>query len=368
MKKDIVYVQDDVRMVVPQLKSGIMVKLKMKNILKPILFLFMLCGIDTRAPSKKWVRVLSFTYNIAFLALFLGESYCFIMNSRYWAPLATLSVYVVHLTMWWFIQLRMKDILALANALNSLITEIDFSTYKKLLKTSNVIRFSVIFLACLDAVLRSIQEVIFKDKYKLCPFKYWYPNMGNNVLIPIILSRLAYTYIISAITYSFTAYYILYLFILSVCLQERRRSRIQLWELYRNVLNIFKRIEDTLSFLVILLFLHIFNAFFRGLLFLLYAVRALGVPPPYIHCYDLVTNIALTFIVLLFAEHVQQKADNLRVSLFASTAELNEQIKVLEDRKRLKLTGWGIFNLRKSLLLSIVAWFFTYTAILITLQ
>ncbi|GFY48058.1 uncharacterized protein TNIN_177661 [Trichonephila inaurata madagascariensis] len=367
MKKDTVYVQKDVRMVFPQLKSETMMETKVKKILKPILFLFLLCGIKTKDSDKKWVRVLSFTYNIALLALFSVESYCFIMYSRYWAPLITLSVHVVHLIMWWFIQLRMKDISSLTNALNSLITEIDYSTYKRLLKISNVMRLSVIFLVFCDAILRSVQEIIFKDKYKLCPFKFLYEDMGNNVLIPIVLSRLGYTYTISAIAYSFAAYYIFYLIVLSACFQERRRSNIELWELYRNVLNIFKRIEDTLSFLVILLFLHIFNAFFRALLFILYAVRALGVNPPYIHCYDLVTNIALTFVVLLFAEHVQQKADNLRISLFASTTELNVQIKVLEDRKHLKLTGWGIFNLRKSLLLSIVAWFFTYTAILITL-
>ncbi|GFQ79944.1 uncharacterized protein TNCT_420891 [Trichonephila clavata] len=368
MERDFLYAQDDVRVVLPQLKSKTMVKVKMKKIIKPILFLFMLCGIDSRNPSKKWVRVLSFAYNIAFLALFSVESYCFIMKSRYWAPLTTLFVYVVHLIMWWHIQLRMKDILALTDLLNSLIGEIDYSTYKRLLKTSNVIRFSVIFLVSFDAILRSMQEVIFKHKYKLCPFKYWYPNMGNNVLIPIVLSKLEYTYVISTISYSFAAYYIFYLFILSVCLRERQRSKIQVWELYRNVLNIFKRIEGTLSFLVILLFLHIFHTFFKGLLFLLYAVRALSLPPPYIQCFDLAINIALVIALLFSADHVQQKADNLRVSLIACSTELNVQIKVLEDRKRLKLTGWGIFNLKKSLLLSIVAWFFTYTAILIQMQ
>ncbi|GFY48063.1 uncharacterized protein TNIN_177711 [Trichonephila inaurata madagascariensis] len=297
----------------------------------------MLCGIDTRNARRRWVCVLSFTYNIAFLALFSVESYCFIANFRYWAPLITLSAYVVHLIMWWLIQLRMKDILALTDLLNSLIDEMDYSTYKRLLKTSKVVRFFVIFLVTFDSILRSMQEVIFKHGYKLCPFKFWYPNMGNTVLIPIVLNKLEYTYIVYAIAYSFAAYYIFYLYILSICLRERQRSKTQLWDLYRNVLNIFKRIEGTLSFLVIFLFLHIFYTFFKGLLFILYAVRALSLPPPYIHCFDLVINTALVIALLFSAEHVQQKADNLRVSLIACTTEVNVQIKLQEDRKRLQL-------------------------------
>ncbi|GFY48055.1 uncharacterized protein TNIN_177631 [Trichonephila inaurata madagascariensis] len=368
MKRDILSIQTDIGMVFPHLKSETVVKIKVRKILRPILFLFVLCGIDTRGPNKKWVRVLSSTYNIVFLALFSEKLYCFTLNSRHWAPLLTLFVYMIYLIMWWYIQLRMKDISALANALNSLISEIDYSTYKRLLKVSNVMRLSVIFLVCFDAVLRSMQEVIFKRKYNICPYKCLYSDMGNNVIIPIVLSRLGYTYVTSAIAYSFAAYYIFYLFMFSVSLRERQRSKIALWELYRNILNIFKRIEGTLSFLVTLLFLHIFNTFFKTMLLIVYGGNSLNFNSQYIHCYDLVTNIALVLTVLFSAECVQQKADNLRVSLFASATELNEQVKILEDRKRLKLTGWGIFNLRKSLLLSIGAWFFTYTAILIQMQ
>ncbi|GFQ89562.1 hypothetical protein TNCT_145391 [Trichonephila clavata] len=84
-------------------------------------------------------------------------------------------------------------------------------------------------------------------------------------------------------------------------------------------------------------------------------------------------DISLAFAIVLSAESMHKKADELRQSLFSFSNKpysfnscLNGlYVKISEDRKRLRLTAWNAFIIRKSLLLTLAGWIFTYGVILV---
>ncbi|GFS70451.1 hypothetical protein NPIL_421271 [Nephila pilipes] len=82
--------------------------------------------------------------------------------------------------------------------------------------------------------------------------------------------------------------------------------------------------------------------------------------------FNFIVNIVLMVVIIFCADLAQRRAEDIRISLLADeAASKGRLIKILEDQKFLKLTGWGIFTIRKSLLLSAAAWFFTYVSILV---
>ncbi|GIY43734.1 hypothetical protein CEXT_707041 [Caerostris extrusa] len=86
---------------------------------------------------------------------------------------------------------------------------------------------------------------------------------------------------------------------------------------------------------------------------------------------DLLTNTTIAVAIILSAENVQLKANQIRLS-FLTLAQCDKSpkangkwIKILEDRDGLTLTVWGMFAVRKPMLLSMIAWPFTYGLILL---
>ncbi|GIY23776.1 hypothetical protein CEXT_432941 [Caerostris extrusa] len=75
--------------------------------------------------------------------------------------------------------------------------------------------------------------------------------------------------------------------------------------------------------------------------------------------------------MIISAENVQLKANEIRVSFmtltqFDKSPKANGKwIKILEDRHVLTLTAWGMFVIRKPILLTMIAWPFTYGLILL---
>ncbi|GFS70450.1 hypothetical protein NPIL_421261 [Nephila pilipes] len=88
----------------------------------------------------------------------------------------------------------------------------------------------------------------------------------------------------------------------------------------------------------------------------------------YVHLMNFVIDFVMIVTIVLVAENAQVKANDLRVSLFKYRDESysnRDYARLTEDRKFLRLTGWGMFIIHKPLLLSLVAWLFTYAAILL---
>ncbi|GIX97856.1 uncharacterized protein CDAR_77791 [Caerostris darwini] len=104
---------------------------------------------------------------------------------------------------------------------------------------------------------------------------------------------------------------------------------------------------------------------------LFYAVRVRNVPIPIMSLVDFSVHATLMMIIVRSADHAQRKADKFRLSLYehrqVSAALEGKYDRLVEEWKYLKLTAWGVFTIQKPLLLGVVAWIFTYTAVLLQL-
>ncbi|GIY56361.1 hypothetical protein CEXT_481871 [Caerostris extrusa] len=86
---------------------------------------------------------------------------------------------------------------------------------------------------------------------------------------------------------------------------------------------------------------------------------------------EMAIGIMATIAMTFSAEDVQLKANKIRVSFLASkrykySAYVNGKwIKLFEDRNVLSLTAWKMFTIRRSILLSLIAWPFVYGLILV---
>ncbi|GFY48054.1 hypothetical protein TNIN_177621 [Trichonephila inaurata madagascariensis] len=79
----------------------------------------------------------------------------------------------------------------------------------------------------------------------------------------------------------------------------------------------------------------------------------------------------LMVATVLAADKVQLTANDFRISLFAfyktqdGIDSYGKYATLNEDRERFKLTGWGMFIIKKPLFLSLSAWLFAYGVILL---
>ncbi|GIY23778.1 hypothetical protein CEXT_432951 [Caerostris extrusa] len=86
---------------------------------------------------------------------------------------------------------------------------------------------------------------------------------------------------------------------------------------------------------------------------------------------DLLISVILLIAVTISAEKVQLRANKVRIYFMTfvcrkNSAKMNGKwVKIFEDRDVLKLTAWGMFAIRKPVLLSMIAWPFAYGLMLV---
>ncbi|GBM77087.1 hypothetical protein AVEN_236654-1 [Araneus ventricosus] len=350
-------------------KEEIFVQNDMVKIFRPVFFLFTICGIDPRDPQRRWVLVLAVVYNVIVWIISFTLIYCTTFEPLHFGPILDIIVNLGHWIMWWLIRIRMKNIIALVNKLQPLGEDLEFLDYRRFSKMSWVISFCATFFNCLYPAVSTVQT--FNYRYNRCPLKMLEAEIPEKA-IAWFAFNIGIVYINFSIIYAFFSFYILYCFILASCLVQRQRPELVKCRLYKTVIEIFEAMENTLSIFVLLLFAHFLLRFFRSLYLLLYAFRVGNLRIPYTDFLDVSMNIALIVIFVLSAEHAQKMANKFRLSLLTFRNESQtpdwlkaRSIRILEDREQLNLTAWGVFTVRKALLLSVTAWFFTYSAILI---
>ncbi|GIY12311.1 hypothetical protein CDAR_266091 [Caerostris darwini] len=86
---------------------------------------------------------------------------------------------------------------------------------------------------------------------------------------------------------------------------------------------------------------------------------------------DLLISVIMLIAITISAENVQRRANKFRIDLMTlvnckySAKTNGKWVKMLKDRETLKFTVWGLFVLRKPVLLSMFAWPFAYGLILV---
>ncbi|GFY05531.1 uncharacterized protein TNCV_4370411 [Trichonephila clavipes] len=260
----------------------------------------------------------------------------------------------------------MKDFLTLVEEVSSLRKNLSCVIYTRLLKISRIVCLCAILLIVLDPLLRILNEIKYNYKDSGCILILLPSGMGDWKLIPIVTYIFSFAYVSSGLTYAIAIFYILFCYSLSACLDMPLKLQNDIHEVYEKVVNIFKKTEEEFSLLVLLLFAYIFYSFFRYLFVIIYLSKVHNTPIQLFIAFNFTVNIILLVVIILCAHQAQRKAEDLRISLLADdTASKRKLIKILEDQRYLKLTGWGIFTIQKSLLLSSAAWFFTYVSILV---
>ncbi|KAF8796135.1 hypothetical protein HNY73_000550 [Argiope bruennichi] len=147
---------------------------------------------------------------------------------------------------------------------------------------------------------------------------------------------------------------------------------------YRRVVQIMIDFENSMSFLVFLVFCNCFNEFFRGLTQILYNPQAnetIRHETISIIAFAYFIGSGLTFIMTVFtADHLQQNFGLLRnlmletSDLMSKPSDLSDLLQydliLLEDKDNLHLTAWDMFIVRKGLIITALASLISYSVIL----
>ncbi|GIY12298.1 uncharacterized protein CDAR_266011 [Caerostris darwini] len=264
--------------------------------------------------------------------------------------------------MWWMMQSKKKEILTLIENLESLQGEIAPVDRQRLSKIAKIASYFVVLLSCFYPSLWVIGHILFNQSR--CPFDSQNLDMKSTI-IPKIAYEYGSAYVNHYVYFTFTTFYLLICLIVANSLNDKKRHRIQAFRLYKNVLKMFEDIEDTLSPFMLFLFARMLAVFFLFIYQMLYAVRLRNWPLINMSIPYFFINAVLMIIIVLSTDRVQKKTDKFRLSLY-QYIELNsilngEHLRILEDWRHLKLTAWGVFAIKKSVILATGAWLFTYS-------
>ncbi|GBM44701.1 hypothetical protein AVEN_103172-1 [Araneus ventricosus] len=342
-------------------------EMDIKLIMKPIFSLFFLCGIDLNEPRRKSSLIFSVFFNTICLGIILSRILCLIGKPD-WFVLITTMIKISYLLLWWIANLRKKYLLKLIEDLESLKSELDVRDYAKLLRTSKLAVTAAFLFIFIDSGLR-IYNSIKRNELTFC-LDYF-----SITLSPIIalIYEISVSYMQTSISYAIFAFYTTYCKTVAVCLQEKERSKFEAHQIYSTVLGIFRYLEETFSAIMVIIFGYISAAFLKNILDIVNDVKKghyalVGTPS-----LNFVWNVLLASVIVLSAEKVQQRANDVRQSLFMMPREdfqccSGKYMKILEDREHLKLTVWGTVAVKKSLLLSLMVWNFTFGVVAIQCQ
>ncbi|GIY78256.1 uncharacterized protein CDAR_223331 [Caerostris darwini] len=150
--------------------------------------------------------------------------------------------------------------------------------------------------------------------------------------------------------------------------QEKRQH-------YRDVVRTMMGLEDSLSLIIFLVFCNCFNEFFRGITQLLFHPEMNARPRIWVIAFAYFLGSSITFATAVFtADNLQQNFAFLRKTMletsefkseFTSLPELLQcDLELLEDKDNLQLTAWGMFSVKKGLMITALASLISYSVIL----
>lgn len=344
-----------------------------KSILKPIVFLFLLCGIDSTKSRKCCGFLFGLYFHILCLGIISFKAVCLIHKFS-WSLLVTFAIKIVALVLWWLVYSRKGKLIMLMEKLETVNEELSYADYKKLRKISTAASVSVVIIICGHSIILALRHLIPSEIGLTCIKNL---NISENQAwsaVVIIFHEFAAAFVNISITFAVALFYSIYCHIFSKCIIEKRRSKTQTLHLYQNVLLNFKGMEDEFSAIVFVVFLYFLGNFFKIIVVLVFVFESGKYATVFAYLFEFALNATLTIVVTLSAENLQQNADRLRQSLFSFPEEMHGRFclsgryfSILEERTQLQLTGWGTFTLKKPLLLTITTWLITYGVIVIQL-
>lgn len=346
---------------------------KIKNVLTPVIFLFLLSGIDLRKSGRKWlIFIFCLYFHAACLGIILLKTICLIQEFQ-WNILVTMTTKVVVLALWWFVYTRKKIFIALIEELKTFNEELSFADYRKLKRTSTSAAVGVVITLCVQPIVLSLRYFIPSKNGLTCNYLRVSEDQALNVFV-ILFHEFSVVYVSVNMPFAVSLFYGIFCHTFSKCISETNRLKTQTLILYKNVLRIFKGMENGFSATIFMTFAYFVGNLFKDMVVLIFVFKLDKSTMIFHYIIDFTLNTILTTIIVLSAEKLQQNAKNLHQSIFrysevpGSSCLNGQYFKTFEERKHLQLSGWGMFILRKSLLLSITAWLITYGVIIVQLS
>ncbi|GFS36919.1 uncharacterized protein NPIL_317211 [Nephila pilipes] len=340
---------------------------RMEEVFKPILFLFLLCGIDLNNPSRNRCPVITFSifFHVMCLGIVIFKIVCLSFKFD-WSILVTICVKLPSLILWWFIRSRKEDILKMMKNLELLEKELDDRNYEKLLRATKIAAVFTVLWFFLQPLVLSLRYFVNPDGGLTCVVLKFTSYLNFEGVLSILLHEFASIYVNSSITITIALFYSFYCYLLSVCLKEKVRPLSQTFCIYEQVLQVFGDIEKVLSALIFIAFGHFLVSLFKDMIVLINIMKNNRGIMLISYVLDFIVNGVLTIVVVLSAEKAQSRADGVR-QLCCEEPNISKIFfsKLFEDRERLKLTGWGTFTIKKPLLLTLVAWLISYGVIIL---
>ncbi|KAG8186992.1 hypothetical protein JTE90_005764 [Oedothorax gibbosus] len=343
--------------------------------LKPILFLFLFSGIDLTESKKKWLVFLSALYfHVMCLGIIVFKTIC-LVERFHWSLLVTMTMKLTSLVMWWFVYTKKASVISLVGELKTINEELSHEDYKRIKRWSIAAAVCAAIIICVQPFLLSLRYIIPSGVGVACQLLRFSKNDPWSVMV-VLFHEFVSIYVNMSLNFPVSVLYAMFCYTISKSLVGGRNKRTKESTLfmYKFVLSVFKQIEVAFSAIILILFGHFLATLFKDMVVLMSVFKSGKYVTVYAYLFDFTLNATLTTIVVLAAGGLQQNANDLRESIFrfpelpGETGSTGQYFKISEERKNLRLTGWGMFSLKKPLLLTVVTWLITYAVIIFQLS
>ncbi|GBM88993.1 hypothetical protein AVEN_145115-1 [Araneus ventricosus] len=268
--------------------------------------------------------------------------------------------------MWLLVKIRMEKIYMLKNQLNAFTGCIDQQICKKLLKISTVNAFAAVFIVFLLATARTLHYLMAPDLYHTCVTSLL--SYFKIMDLPTFFSyQFINTYINSTPLYAVSLFYIMYCHTVYLCVCGKQLPAEKLHKLQK----IFEEFENVFSLLVFIVFAHFLCRFLSIIFMFSYILKYQATSLIHSFIAEFIFHSLSVIALVLSADSLQcsmNEACKLEVSLALDSQVFKaldaKCFKILNRQEPLFLTGWGMFKIRKPLLLSLTTWLLTYAVII----
>lgn len=331
--------------------------------MKPVLFLFLFIGLCPNRLKSKNQAFCSLIFHIMLLMTFAFRCYCLVRIfsvSNYFS----VAEKTMCLILWWFTHSKMKNIRNLIIALEYLRGKVNVRINRRLEKIPKILITGAFFVLCLLPVIRTVLSLFYPHKQRIC-LRVLLPSAGMMRISIIYLYELADIYTDLTLMYAIPLFYTLYCYLFSLCLHHKGTPGNH--RIYEKTVEIFKQLENSFSVIIFLVFAIFLSCFFKLIYVFAYLLKNSLSSALYIYFLRFLLHVVLVISMVLAADKVQQEKFFPDASGVSDMhLKVNGQcIKISCYGKSMNLTGWGMFVVRKPLLLSLAAWLFTYAVIII---
>ncbi|GBN58888.1 hypothetical protein AVEN_16695-1 [Araneus ventricosus] len=260
---------------------------------------------------------------------------------------------------------------ALIDLLENLRTHIEIKEYKSLVRKAKISVAVAVIVTCFVPCLQTFYYLVWLVDKTACSARLAAQTGVMNVLIHF-LYEFSNTYVNTIHLYAVCLFYILFCKTFALCLRCKSFLKSGTQKLQEISVQIFKEIENVFSSVVFIVFTYFLCGYFKIIFLFAYKLKKSEAIASYTYIVDFVSLTFLAITMVLAADSAQRRIVHIHqfhctFSNDSPTLAVLDQLKMkmAEDHKTLVLSGWGMFIVRKPLLLSLATWLFTYAVIIV---